>query len=155
MDFKRASRRADLKGFRLHDLRHDFCSWLTMRGVPPRAVQKLAGHADLRMTERYSHPSERILVEAVSALPALPTTPLGSGNGHGTDQTQMLATLPEASLIPAARRVGMTNPCRGSSLLLVGSPARTRTGHRLQRDVRPSIDTKTDTKRKEANAGFL
>jgi hypothetical protein len=53
------------------------------------------------MTERYSHLSERVLVEAVAALPALPMLP-ANGKGHGVDQTQMIATLPEASLIPAA-----------------------------------------------------
>ena len=40
--FSRCATRAGLKGFRLHDCRHDFCSWLTMRGVPMRAVQQLA-----------------------------------------------------------------------------------------------------------------
>ena len=49
-----------------------------MRGVPMRAAQKLADHADLRMTERYSHLSERALGEAVAALPVLPA----NGNGH-------------------------------------------------------------------------
>ena len=62
-------------GFRFHDLRHDFASWLSMSGVPIRAVQTLLGHADLRMTERYSHLADRILVAAVQVLPALP------GNG--------------------------------------------------------------------------
>jgi integrase len=81
MAFRRASRRAGLTGFRLHDLRHDFCSWLTMREIPMRAVQKLARHAGLRITEPYSHLSERVLVEAVAALPALPTTPPANGNG--------------------------------------------------------------------------
>ncbi len=80
MAFKRAANRAGLPWFRLHDCRHDFCSWLTMRGVSIRAVQKLAGHSDLRMTERYSHLAERVLVEAVQALPALPAIP-ANGNG--------------------------------------------------------------------------
>ncbi len=80
MAFRRVAQRAGLKGFRFHDLRHDFCSWLTMRGVPMRAVQQLAGHADLRMTQRYSHLAEHILVEAVQTLPALPA----NGNGHGS-----------------------------------------------------------------------
>lgn len=48
-----------------------------MRGVPMRAVQQLAGHADLRMTQRYSHLAEQVLVEAVQVLPGLP----GNGNG--------------------------------------------------------------------------
>ncbi len=62
---RRVAQRASLKGFPFHDLRHDSCSWLTMRGVPMRAVQQLAGRADLRMTERYSHLAEKVLVEAV------------------------------------------------------------------------------------------
>lgn len=73
--FSRCAKRANLKGFRLHDCRHDFCSWLTMRGVPMRAVQQLAGHADMRMTQRYSHLAEKVLVEAVQVLPALPSVP--------------------------------------------------------------------------------
>lgn len=76
--FRRASRAAGLNGFRFHDLRHDFGSWLTMRGVPIRAVQTLLGHRDLRMTERYSHLAERTLAAAVETLPALP----GNGNGE-------------------------------------------------------------------------
>lgn len=40
-----------------------------------RAVQQLAGHADMRMTQRYSHLAEQILVEAVQVLPALPSVP--------------------------------------------------------------------------------
>jgi site-specific recombinase XerD len=29
-----------------------FCSHLAMRGAPPRAIQELAGHKDLSMTQR-------------------------------------------------------------------------------------------------------
>jgi hypothetical protein len=46
-----------------------------MRWVQRRAVRKFAGHADLRMAERYAHLSERVLVQAVAALPASPTLP--------------------------------------------------------------------------------
>jgi integrase len=59
-------------GFRFHDLRHDFASWLTMGGVNIRGVQTLLGHSDLRMTERYSHLADRVLAAAVEVLPALP-----------------------------------------------------------------------------------
>jgi integrase len=61
-------------GFRFHDLRHDFASWLTMNGVAIRGVQTLLGHADLRMTERYSHLAERVLSAAVECLPPMPVT---------------------------------------------------------------------------------
>jgi site-specific recombinase XerD len=38
-----------------HLLRHTFCSHLSMRGAPARAMQKLAGHRDLGTTQRYMH----------------------------------------------------------------------------------------------------
>jgi integrase len=59
-------------GFRFHDLRHDFASWLTMSGVNLRGVQMLLGHSDSRMTERYSHLADSVLAAAVNLLPALP-----------------------------------------------------------------------------------
>lgn len=51
-----ASKRAGLPESRnLHRLRHTFCSHLAMRGAPARAIQDLAGHADLKTTMRYMH----------------------------------------------------------------------------------------------------
>ena len=46
---------------RVHILRHTFCSHLAMRGATMKAVQELAGHADLATTMRYMHltPSHR------------------------------------------------------------------------------------------------
>lgn len=72
--FRRAAQRAGLKAFRSQDLRHDFGSWLTMRGVPLRAVQTLLDYADLRMTERYAHPAEQALPAAVQVLPPVPAS---------------------------------------------------------------------------------
>jgi len=46
-----AAKRANVqKG--IHILRHTFCSILAMRGAPATAIQMLAGHADLTMTQR-------------------------------------------------------------------------------------------------------
>jgi len=36
----------------VHILRHTFCSHLAMRGAAVRAIQELAGHADLTTTMR-------------------------------------------------------------------------------------------------------
>jgi len=57
-----AQRRAGLEASgAIHLLRHTFCSHLAAAGVPAKAIQELAGHADLSTTLRYMHlsPSDR------------------------------------------------------------------------------------------------
>lgn len=38
-----------------HTLRHTFCSWLAIAGVPLYTIGKIVGHATTQMTQRYSH----------------------------------------------------------------------------------------------------
>jgi integrase len=66
--FKAALRRARIKDFRFHDLRHTFASRLVMAGVDIRTVQELMGHKDIKMTMRYSHLSDAHLKEAIKKL---------------------------------------------------------------------------------------
>jgi integrase len=61
---------AKLDGLRWHDLRHDFASQLVMRGVPLYTVQKLLGHANARMTQRYAKLAPGALADAVNLLGA-------------------------------------------------------------------------------------
>ena len=69
---KRAARLANVeKG--VHILRHSFCSHLAMRGAPARAIQELAGHSELGMTQRYMHLSPAALDAAIRLL---------DGRGH-------------------------------------------------------------------------
>ena len=77
---KRASRRAGMPHDGLHILRHSFCSHLAMRGAPARAIQELAGHADLTMTQRYMHLTPAALDAAIRLLeqPNGPTNRIGS-----------------------------------------------------------------------------
>ena len=64
----RASRRAKLSQDGVHILRHTFCTHLAMRGAPPRAIQELAGHRELGMTQRYMHLSPAALDSAIRLL---------------------------------------------------------------------------------------
>lgn len=52
----------------VHILRHKFCSHLAMKGAPARAVQELAGHADLSTTQRYMHLSPAATDDAIRLL---------------------------------------------------------------------------------------
>jgi site-specific recombinase XerD len=64
---KLAARRAKVRRG-VHILRHTFCSHLSMRGAPAKAIQELAGHADLTMTQRYMHLSPAALDAAIRLL---------------------------------------------------------------------------------------
>jgi integrase len=64
---KRAARRANVREG-VHLLRHTFCSHLAMRGAPARAVQELAGHSELGMTQRYMHLSPTAIESAIELL---------------------------------------------------------------------------------------
>jgi integrase len=79
---KRAARKAGLAHHGVHILRHTFCSHLAMRGAPARAIQELAGHMDLTMTQRYMHLSPAALDSAIRLL----EQPAGSGSITRVDQ---------------------------------------------------------------------
>jgi site-specific recombinase XerD len=51
-------------------MRHDFASQLVMRGAPLFTVQKLMGHANSRMTQRYAKLAPSTLADAVNMLGA-------------------------------------------------------------------------------------
>ena len=65
---KRVARKAGLSNYGVHILRHTFCSHLAMRGAPARAIQELAGHKDLSMTQRYMQLSPAALDAAIRLL---------------------------------------------------------------------------------------
>ena len=49
-------------------MRHTFCSRLALAGAPAKAIQELAGHADLATTQRYLHLPAAAKVEAMRLL---------------------------------------------------------------------------------------
>jgi len=66
--FKPAMKLAGVKGFRWHDLRHTFASWLVQDDVPLHRVSKLLGHKSLAMTMRYAHLAPNQLHQDVAKL---------------------------------------------------------------------------------------
>jgi len=67
----RIRKRAGLTGFRLHDLRHSFASFLVNKGVSIYVVQGLLGHANVRATQRYAHLANETLSDAAELIPSV------------------------------------------------------------------------------------
>lgn len=66
--WKRAIKRAELRTFTRHDLRHTFASHLVQRGVSLQVVKELLGHADIATTMIYAHLAPQNLKDGVAAL---------------------------------------------------------------------------------------
>jgi integrase len=93
-----AQRRAGLpaKNGGIHFLRHTFCSHLAMQGAPAKAIQELAGHATLSMTQRYMHLSPAAKDSAIALLNA---RPVDAPTVAGTTEAQEAASKINPSLL--------------------------------------------------------
>ncbi len=61
-------RKAKIEDFRFHDTRHTFCTRLAQKGIDIYKIAKLAGHKDIKMTQRYSHHCPESLRDGVEVL---------------------------------------------------------------------------------------
>ncbi len=58
--FNTSLKRADIKGFRFHDLRHTAATRMIEAGVPLFAVGQILGHSNPKTTMRYAHPDQSL-----------------------------------------------------------------------------------------------
>ncbi len=66
--FGTACRRAGIRDFHIHDMRHTCAAWLVTAGVPLPEVRDLLGHSTVEMTERYAHLAPENVRAAVTRL---------------------------------------------------------------------------------------
>lgn len=64
----KALKRAGIKDFRWHDLRHTWASWHVQAGTPLYVLQELGGWSCVEMVKRYAHLSSEHLVEFVDKM---------------------------------------------------------------------------------------
>lgn len=60
---------------RRHDLRHTGLAWFADAGVPLHRLQRIAGHTDPRITQRYIHPDIKALQSDGQLLSRFLATP--------------------------------------------------------------------------------
>ena len=66
--FARALKKAGIKEFRWHDLRHTWATWQRQAGTPTHELQRLGGWRTGAMVERYAHLAPESLAVAASRL---------------------------------------------------------------------------------------
>jgi len=66
--FKSLCKNAGVTNLRFHDLRHTSATRMVSAGIDLVVVQDILGHADIRMTQRYSHPVPERKLQAIKAL---------------------------------------------------------------------------------------
>lgn len=60
--------RAGLPTFRIHDLRHTFCSWGKQAGLDDKTLMDLMGHKTRSMVDRYGHTSTESLTASIKQM---------------------------------------------------------------------------------------
>lgn len=64
--WKNILKECNIEDFRLHDLRHSYASFMINSGCTLYEVQKVLGHSDPKMTQRYAHLNAKAVLSAVN-----------------------------------------------------------------------------------------
>ena len=94
--WNKARKQAGLADLRMHDLRHSFASFLVNSGRSIYEVQKLLGHSDIKITERYAHLADSTLRNAVNSA--------GQFVQVDVEATQVASATPKRILTPPSFR---------------------------------------------------
>jgi integrase len=101
--FTQALSKASITGFRFHDLRHTFASQFVMRGGSLKAQQESLGHADYKMTLRYSHPSPAHLRADMDRMERLTPTASAQASAQNAVQSAQRRVSPYAPVAQVDR----------------------------------------------------
>jgi integrase len=88
---RRICKRVGIKKISWHILRHTFASTLVAEGIPLPVVQQLLGHADIKMTMRYTHLAPSATFDAINSLELAEAKAIAlnkSGHYMGTNQKE-------------------------------------------------------------------
>jgi integrase len=85
LQHKKALRAAKLRPFEVYSIRHTFLTRLGESGCDVWTLARVAGHANISISQRYVHPSEDAVLNALSRL-----------TGHNSGHTAESAILPES-----------------------------------------------------------
>ena len=66
--FRSACKKAKIKDFRFHDLRHTAASWMVQAGIPIDLVQDILGHTQITTTRKYTHRTHSEKVKALQMV---------------------------------------------------------------------------------------
>jgi integrase len=61
-------KKAGIKNFRFHDLRHTAITRMVEKAIPLTVVREIAGHSKIETTMRYTHISSKQKIEAIEVL---------------------------------------------------------------------------------------
>ncbi|MFB0562993.1 MAG: tyrosine-type recombinase/integrase [Candidatus Lokiarchaeia archaeon] len=68
VEMRKASRKAELRKIRVHDLRHTFASNYISKGGNILSLQKMLGHSSINMTLRYAHLAPDFMARDIELL---------------------------------------------------------------------------------------